>query len=531
MPPKSKPAAKGADPKPKPASSANGTSTPTAEGTAPATTGGFGKPDKAAYDAEQESLKKEIDTIQARLNQIKDILAGSDAKAPNEKRDALRTELDGLRQQQQSGNMDRDKIFEQLKSLNESVQKKIKDLNAQKSKLAYKTEAEINSRINSLDKQVESGNMKLADEKRALAEITSLKRNLKTVAAFQKDQDAIDADKAQADELRKRLDDPETTRVSNRIKEIKAELDTIRSAEDAVYADRKKLYTERDELRPKLDAAFSKKRESAQAYREQNDRYWQKVNEDRARRAERARAERAAEEQRKKVEVAERIREEASVPAFQSQIEDCQTLVDYFLGKASAPAVAAALAPKSEIAGVAKLERREVEQLSEGIVPLKKKGQEEEDYFAGTKGKKGKGGKKGGAKASEGETSGELNMPLGTLTALLSLSIPPPSSKEDVPRVVEDLKTKKAWFEANQKRVTAENIAKAEADIARLTGGRANAIENVTPANGGGENPPEPAHTPQVGDVASVPVASDEVVEKLEPVAEAEAAAEATEEA
>jgi len=38
-----------------------------------------------------------------------------------------------------------------------------------------------------------------------------------------------------------------------------------------------------------------------------------------------------------------------------------------------------------------------------------------------------------------------------------------------VPRVVEDLKTKKAWFEANQARVTAENVKKAESEIQRLT--------------------------------------------------------------
>ena len=43
------------------------------------------------------------------------------------------------------------------------------------------------------------------------------------------------------------------------------------------------------------------------------------------------------------------------------------------------------------------------------------------------------------------------------------MSIPPPSSQIDVPRVVEDLNTKKAWFdlfEANQARVMAEAIAK-----------------------------------------------------------------------
>jgi hypothetical protein len=38
---------------------------------------------------------------------------------------------------------------------------------------------------------------------------------------------------------------------------------------------------------------------------------------------------------------------------------------------------------------------------------------------------------------------------MSLLTALLSLGIPPPSGKEDVQRVINDLETKKAWFEAN----------------------------------------------------------------------------------
>jgi len=55
---------------------------------------------------------------------------------------------------------------------------------------------------------------------------------------------------------------------------------------------------------------------------------------------------------------------------------------------------------------------------------------------------------------------------------LLALSIPPPVNSGDVPRVVEDLKTKKAWFHANQTRVTQENIAKAESQIAKLGKGK-----------------------------------------------------------
>jgi hypothetical protein len=306
----------------------------------------------------------------------------------------------------------------------------------------------------------------------------------------------------------------------------------LKKEADDAYANRNKLFDERNALQGDLDVLYNRKREGATRFREANDRYWHKVNEDRARRAERARTQRAEEEAEKKRAHAERLLEEASMPAFQSQIEDSQTLIDYFSGKSSAPAVAAALAPRSEVAGVPKLEPRTVEGLGDGMIVRKKKGEEEEAYFTGkAKGKKG--GKKGGAKleaatGEEASSSDKLQVPLATLSALLSLSIPPPTNSSDLPRVVEDLKTKKAWFEANQKRVTAESVAKAEAEIQRLTGKPANGTvktgtDTITPPNGGGEKPAEPAHTPAVSDALSVPVSSEEVVDKLEAVQEDEA--------
>jgi hypothetical protein len=73
MPPvvKSKSAAKDGGPKSKPAaksaSSTPGTATPAEPADAPPSIGGFSKPDKAAYDLEQDTLRKEIDAKQARL--------------------------------------------------------------------------------------------------------------------------------------------------------------------------------------------------------------------------------------------------------------------------------------------------------------------------------------------------------------------------------------------------------------------------------------------------------------------------------
>ena len=112
--------------------------------------------------------------------------------------------------------------------------------------------------------------------------------------------------------------------------------------------------------------------------------------------------------------------------------------------------------------GVKPLEVRQVESDFKGMT-LKKKGEDDEleGFFGGSsKGKKGK-GKKGSAPASGvatpaegGAASGSVNLPMSLLTALLSLGIPPPSGSGDVQRTVDDLETKKAWFEANSQAKT-----------------------------------------------------------------------------
>lgn len=380
--------------------------------------------------------------------------------------------------------------------------------------------------------------MKLGDEKRALQEISSLKRSRRTVESFQADQEAIEADRSRTEELRKQLDDPEAKAISERYDAIRSELDEIKKSTDEAFAGRNKLFDERNALSAELDALFNRKRESAQRYREASDRYWQKVNEERARRAERQKAQRAAEEEEKRKEIGERLLEEAKAPAFEEKIEDCQTLIDYFNAKVAGgstpvPPPTSLSSSKQGVNGVPKLELRQVEELDTGnLTPRKKKGENEENYFVGGKGK----GKKGNKTTVANTSSSSLNLPLSTLNALLALSIPPPSSPSDLPRVVEDLKTKKAWFEgdcvrlllhtpntknnamvlANQERVTAENISKAEQQIKRLAKGGVKAESfSTSPSNGKVEKPSEPT-TDVNSDEPSDAAASEAAEDKLE---------------
>ncbi|KAF8812428.1 hypothetical protein BYT27DRAFT_6418422 [Phlegmacium glaucopus] len=436
-----------------------------------------GKPDKKVYDEEQAKIKVEIDTLQAQLSTVRDKIGFATKSGPgNDRRNVLRAELDSIRDQQSTNKHARGKLLDQIKAIQDGIQKKTKDLQASKSKIPFKSVAEIDAHIKNLEKQVESGDMKLADEKRALQEIGSCKRSRRTVEGFEAEHSFIETERQKLADLRTELDDPASKQVSERYDSIKAELDELKKESDEAYAGRSKLFEERDDIQNQLQAAFNRKRESSQIFREAYDRYWTKVNDDRARRAEKARAQRAAEELQKKQEIAERLREEAQLPAFQAQIEDCQTLIDYFSGKSIGNITykSAPLAVRPEVAGVPKLELRKVEEASEGLVVHKKKGDEEDAYFVVGKNKNKS--KKGSSKANGSGTTtpttpsnASLHVPLPTLAALLSLSIPPPASNLDLPRLIEDLNTKKAWFEANQAHVTAENIAKAEADIQRLT--------------------------------------------------------------
>ncbi|KIK68135.1 hypothetical protein GYMLUDRAFT_54814 [Collybiopsis luxurians FD-317 M1] len=494
-----------------------------------------GKPDKKAYDADQERLKGEIDALQVKLSAVKDkISLATKGGSGNERRNALKAELDEIRGKQSDSKASRSKVLDQVKAYNESISKKIKDLQAAKSKISFKSVAELDAHVRArsrrnLEKQIDSGTLKLADEKRALAEITSCKRNRRTLDAFQNDQQSIEADRAAVDELKKQLDDPDFKATSDRYDRIKHELDELKKEEDVLYANRSKLFEERDALQAQVNALYNERRGSTQSFREANDRYWNKVNEDRARRAERARAQRAAEELQKKQEAAQRLREEAEVPAYQAQIEDCQTLIDSLSGKTSESVTlkSAPLVERQELAGVTKLDIRKVDDVPEGAIVRKKKGEDADAYFVGGKGKK---GKKIQAKANGSPEGSQLNIPFATLSALLNFSIPPPISNADIPRVIENLQTKKEWFEANQARQTAANIAKAEAEIQRLTGSgkdvSAPDTVDVTPPNGGGELPASPAPTPSTTGPSSLAVPSDEVIDKLEVVNEIETAAE-----
>ncbi|CED83746.1 hypothetical protein [Phaffia rhodozyma] len=486
------------------------------------------KPDQAAYQAEQDAIRSEIDALQTQLNEVKNkiSLATNSPNASSEpsRRNQLKAELDSLKGVQAEAKGKRGKILDELKKVRDEMNKKIKDMQAAKAKLPYRTVDEVDSQIKSLEREVESGALTIANEKRKLAEISQLKRSRRSVESFGDVQQSIDDLKATADGLSAKLDDPELKAASEKFDSLKAELNELQKEGDALYESRNKLYNERREISAKLDEVHGRRKEKAAAYKDAQDVYWTKVQEERARKAERAKAERKATEDARRLETATRLRDEAKISAFQAQIEDCQTIIDYLLGNTSAK-TSRALQEKKTIEGVAALEGRKVA-VDENLVVQKKKGDDETFFVGGGKKKKNGGQQKKGtataaAAAAPADASAatkvdaKLNLPLHILAAILELSIPAPTSTSDVPRAIEDLKTKKTWFEVNNDRVTKENVAKAEKEIRRLEGRSAADVDDVEKPVSGLK---EPFHTPAVKDISKSQ--SETLPSELNPVDE-----------
>lgn len=121
--------------------------------------------------------------------------------------------------------------------------------------------------------------MTIANEKRTLSEISSLKRSRKNVEGFSAVQASIDEDKAKADALSAQLDDPALKAASEKFDSIKGQLNEIQKEGDKLYEQRNKLFDERRELSAKLDEAHGRRKEASAKYKEAQDVYWQKIQE------------------------------------------------------------------------------------------------------------------------------------------------------------------------------------------------------------------------------------------------------------
>ena len=367
----------------------------------------------------------------------------------NKRRTELREELTKIRQQQSSGKSSRTQTLDKIKRLDEQLKSRITEQKAARSRVNFKSADDVQHEIERLQKQVDTGMMKLVDEKKALAEITSLNKQKKGFAGFDAAQKGIDDVKAQIAELRKTLDDPESKAMSERYTEITKELDEIKAEQDEVYKNLNSLRDQRTKIHEEQQSKYQSVKDIKDKYFQARRAHAEYEKEAYRIRKERQQQERTAYEQGKRKQVANQKLEEASAPAYQDEILTAQGLIRYFDPSSAEAKVAAG---PGKFAATAS---RTVDDSAFKGTKLSKKGGDDEDYFVGSGGKKGKKGRKDRDSPAPA-TEGKFNLSIGVIEELAKIGVEPPMNQASVPSVVEKLKEKLQHWKDDQDRKTKE---------------------------------------------------------------------------
>lgn len=372
----------------------------------------------------------------------------------------LRAQLGEIRTRQQGFKTSRLSTQDRVKALDTQLKNRILEQKNAKAKVPFKSVEEVDREINRLEAQVNTGTMKLVDEKKALADVSALRKQRKAFGAFDESQKQIDEVKEQLNELRKEMDNPEFKALSDEYTKIAQELDTIKAEQDSAFKD---LNANRDALtktRATQDQKYAELKSLQDDYYNQLRSYRDYEREAVRQREARRKQERDAYAIERKRKDLDRDLEEASWPAYGEELRACDNLLrilDPSYVKSSAQ-----VGPSQFAATI----QRTVDDSGLKGTRLSRKGEEEEQsYFVGTGGKKGKKGKKqnrGGESGtatpgtpSETKDLGRFFEP-GVAQQFETVGLAPPSSQEEIPSLMEKIKEKKEQWTKNQDSKTKE---------------------------------------------------------------------------
>lgn len=354
---------------------------------------------------------------------------------------------------------------DKIKALDTQLKSRIQEQKNAKSKIPFKSAEDVDREIARLQKEVDTGKMKLVDEKKYLGEITTLNRQRKAFAGFDDAEKSINDIKGQIAALKAEMDNPEYKSLSDEYTKIQTELDAIKAEQDSAFKD---LNASRDAL----TKARGVQDEKYKALKELQDDYYaqRRAYQEYDREAARQRAIKRKAEQEKyfldrKRKDLDRDLEEAGYPAYGEQIRSCDNLIrlldpasakkEVSTGPGQFAATASRTVDASGIKGTA-LARKNVED-------------EDNAYFVGgasKKNKKGRKGQRGTASPALGDVTqtdaAPANVDLGrffepgVVQQFESVGLTPPSSQEEVAKVIEQLKEKREFWTNDQKRKTQE---------------------------------------------------------------------------
>lgn len=437
------------------------------------------RPDEKAFNEALAKAEKDHKASMDRLNAIK---AKIDIAMPNKNKDQpnpsqkrrqeLISQVSEIRQKQAGGKNARNGKLDQIKRLDEQVRSRIAEQKTAKAKISFKSVEDVDRQIAELEKQVNLGTMKLVDEKKALADISSLRKIRKNFGQFDDSQKQIDELRAKIKEIKDTLEDPEQKALSDKFNKIQAELDAIKAEQDEAYKGISSLRDERSKLQAENQEKFAAIRKLKDDYYGQKKAFQAYEREAKEKAKARRQAEQEAYNQERKKADAEKKLAEASDPAYYEEIRRANSLLQFL-----DPTHKVEKGPLMADTGLSAQAQRTVDDAALKGTKLVRKEEREEEYAPAVK--KGKKGKKSGASAS---SSKFFSCPPAVVQDCAFIGIDPPMSSADVPAVIEKVKAKLDHWKNDQEAQTQRNIEKAKKELekAETNGTNGDKVAEVT---------------------------------------------------
>jgi uncharacterized coiled-coil DUF342 family protein len=408
-------------------------------------------PDTKARDDALAKLNAEIKQKDSLLNEIKAQIAKAvtDPKVSAERK-TLIEELKELRKTQSDLKGKRTVINSKIKETDAAMKRKITEIQSVTSKYNFKSVVDIDNKVKSAEDEIASGSLALVDERRLVKEISNLRKLRKDFAGLEAQQKAIDADKQKITDLKKELSTVNAREISDKFESVQKTLDELSLSNKAVNDKRDALFKKRNALQAEKDVLYASIKKTREEFDQQfktfkkalDDEKKRVVEEEKKLKADKSKSERKA---KLEAELAE-----ASQPAFEYEIDTIHALLTYF-----DPSYVKPVEEFGFNSTAASEKKGRVIEAADDYEIIKK---DDEVFFAGSKSKNKKGKKNNKKFTLEPDVISQL----GDLDIIL------PTSKDQVPAVIEALKTKLDNFTSIQKETTEKNIESAKAKIAKL---------------------------------------------------------------
>jgi uncharacterized coiled-coil DUF342 family protein len=335
--------------------------------------------------------------------------------------------------------------LDQAKTQSDKIMKDKKD---SRDNVRFHTLQEVEAEISKLQRQQETTSMTLQEEKKLIREMDQLQMSKPFVADLKSKDAAMDGVKEQRKTIGQLIKDKdvEIDAVSKDIDEImitiKAMNETDGSKRDAIQG----LFKERDEYKKQMGQKLKQKDAIRDEFRTQNNAWFNYQRAVRAQKQVQYEEEKKVRGEEKKAYLALLEEEEAKKIPYEAEQALCEFLADYlertYLGKAEEKGEA----KKADVVAVK-------DDPFAGMMPKVKK---EEDMGFG------KGPKKNKRVRAVKASAGPFTVSVDSFEQFGLIKMSPPTSIDQVPNSVKELREKKEWFKVQPRGSvpTAEQIRK-----------------------------------------------------------------------